>query len=160
MGSKLAEDRHEPVAPGADHTRLVSYRLSILSRHLAREGGRLYLAAIGLTLPQWRVVSTLGRFGELGATAIADHCAMDRGQTSRTIDSLISAGLIRLQQAVRDRRTTLYSLSSEGERRYASGLPIAFERQARLLAGFTDAEVETFSRMLDRMSERMRARRK
>lgn len=141
-----------------DITRLFSYRISVLSRALAREGARLYLGAIGLSLPQWRVISTLGRLGEVGVSAIADQCSMDRGQTSRTIDTLIQAGLIRLQPGIADRRTTLYSLSPEGERRYQAGLPIAMKRQERLLQGFASQDVATFSTMLDAMLARLSRR--
>jgi DNA-binding MarR family transcriptional regulator len=143
-------------APGSvdarpDLSRAFSYRIAVLGRHLARDAGRVYLASIGLTMPQWRVISTLGLLGELGVTQIAEHCAMDRGQTSRTIDTLMQAGLVRLRPDVRDGRVTWFSLSPEGERRYEAGLPIAFRRQERLLDGFTAEERALFSDMLDRM---------
>ncbi len=135
--------------------RLVSYRISILARYLARDAGRTYQQALSLSVPQWRVVSTLGRFGELSVTAIAEQGFMDRGQTSRTIDSLIAEGLVRLRPDVHDRRATLYSLSPEGEARYAAGIPVALERQKRLLEGFAPEEVEVLDRMLDRLIERL-----
>lgn len=153
---RVPDGAPSPSATGArpDLTRALSYRIAVLSRHLAREAGRLYLDRIGLSLPQWRVLSTLGLFGETGVSQIADHCAMDRGQTSRTIDTLMQAGLVRLRPDVRDGRITLFSLSPEGERRYEAGLPIAFQRQERLLEDFTPEERELFSHMLDRMLRR------
>ena len=90
--TSTAARRVQQPAP-TDLTRLFSYRVSVLSKLLAREGGAAYLDAIGLVLPQWRVVSTLGMMGELAVTAISDHTMMDRGQTSRTLDQLIAAGL-------------------------------------------------------------------
>lgn len=94
-----------------------------------------------------------------GGVVGADHCAMDRGQTSRTIDTLMQAGLVRLRPDVRDGRVTWFSLSPEGERRHEAGLPIAFQRQERLLQDFTPEERELFSRMLDRMIGRFAGKR-
>jgi DNA-binding MarR family transcriptional regulator len=156
---EVAPPSATPPPARPDLTRALSYRVAVLSRHLAREAGRLYLDRIGLTLPQWRVLSTLGLFGESGVSQIADHCAMDRGQTSRTIDTLMQAGLVHLRPDARDGRVTWCSLSPEGERRYEAGLPIAFQRQERLLQDFTPQERELFSRMLDRMIGRFAGKR-
>lgn len=144
--------------PAADLTRLFSYRISVLSKLLAREGGAAYLEAIGLALPQWRVVSTLGHMGELAVTAIAEHTMMDRGQTSRTLDQLIAAGLVRMRPDINDGRRTLFSLSSDGEERYRAGMPVALERQKRLLEDFDPREIEDFSAMLDAMIARLSQR--
>ena len=129
----------------------------MLSRLLARDGGKLYLKELGLTLPQWRVLSTLGIFGEYGVSAIAEHCSMDRGQASRTIDQLIALGLIRLRPDPLDGRGILLSLSNEGESRYAAGIPIAFNRQRKLVSGFKPEEIKAFSHTLDQMIARVEA---
>jgi DNA-binding MarR family transcriptional regulator len=141
-----AKDRY-----AADLTRLISYRVSVLGRQLARTGGRDYLAKLGLSLPQWRVISTLGAFGERTVTEISDGIFMDRGQTSRTVDGLARSGLVCLRADVKDARRTLYSLSVDGEKLYRRGLPIAADRQKRLVESLDADEVAAFSTVLDKL---------
>ena len=103
-------------------SRFYTYRIAVLSRLLATEGGRLYMRRFNLTMPQWRVLSTLGHCRELPLSGIAEHILMDRGQASRTVDSMIERGLVRLRPNLKDRRSTLFSLSHEGEDLYARAL--------------------------------------
>src|SRR5688500_14436422 len=95
-------------------TRLLSYRISALSRCLAREGAALYSSKLGLTLPEWRVISALGHAGELSVTDISGQIFMDRGQTSRTVDTLLKSGMLRMRPDVKNQRRTLLSLSPDG----------------------------------------------
>ena len=132
-----------------DLTRLVSYRVAVLGRNLARAGGAAYHAALGLNLPQWRVLATLGHFGELPATAIAERAMMARGQTSRTLEALRHAGLLHCGTDAADGRKSLFRLSAAGQARYRDGLVIAEARQARLLDGIDARELARFSAMLD-----------
>jgi DNA-binding MarR family transcriptional regulator len=138
-----------PAAAGI--TRLLSYRISALSRALAREGAAIYSSKLGLTLPEWRVISALGHAGELSVTGISNQVFMDRGQTSRTVDALLEAGLVRMRPDVKNLRRTLFSLSPDGEALHAAGLPVAHERQRRLLQGFSAEEIAVFESVLDRL---------
>jgi DNA-binding MarR family transcriptional regulator len=152
----LATNTAQSSAP-PEITRLVSYRISALSRGLVREAAAIYEAAIGVTVPEWRLISALGRFGELSVTEAAVETFMDRGQASRTIEALNRAGMLRMRADVKDGRRLLYSLSRDGETKYAAGMTVALRRQERLLEGFAGADVATFVRMLDRMMERLSA---
>ncbi|MCC5986686.1 MAG: winged helix-turn-helix transcriptional regulator [Pararhodobacter sp.] len=138
-----------------DLTRFATYRIYLLSRLLSVDANRFYSARVGLTLAQWRVLSTLGTFGEMSIGGIAEHISMDRGQTSRTIDALTNRGFIRMRPNVKDRRSTLLSLSSEGEALYHAALPLAAERQSHLLDGFSQHEIEVFDRVLDELIARV-----
>lgn len=138
-----------------DLTRFVTYRIHLLSRLLSVDANRFYSAQVGLTLAQWRVLSTLGKFGEMSIGGIAEHISMDRGQTSRTIDALTNLGFIRMRPNVRDRRSTLLSLSGEGEELYHATLPLAAERQRGLLEGFSQREIEAFDRVVDALIARV-----
>lgn len=137
-----------------DVARLWSYRISALSRCLAREGAAIYAKELQLALPEWRVISALGRFDELSVTDIAKRIFMDRGQSSRTVDALLKSGMIRMRPDVNNGRRTLISLSSDGEALYAAGLPLARERQLRLEEGISAADIAVFDRVLDEMLAR------
>ncbi|RBI83776.1 hypothetical protein DRV85_14060 [Rhodosalinus halophilus] len=150
---KAAEEREAPSAL----SRFFTYRISLLSRLLATEGGRRYTKKFNLTMPQWRVVSTLGHFRELPVTGIAERVFMDRAQVSRTIESLVERGLVRMRPNIEDRRSTLFSLSHAGEDLYAAALPAAMERQEELMSGFSPDEIDVFDRMLDELLRRVRA---
>ena len=137
-----------------DVTRLLSYRISVLSRCLAREGAGIYSKNRGLTLPEWRVISALGRAGEMSVTDDSNSIFMDRGQTSRTVDALLKSGMLRMRPDVNNGRRVLFSLSPDGEALHAAGLPVARGRQARLLEGIPPQDVEVFERVLDIMMKR------
>jgi DNA-binding MarR family transcriptional regulator len=137
--------------PDGGITRLLSYRISALSRALAREGAAIYSSKLGLTLPEWRVISALGHAGELSVTDISNRIFMDRGQTSRTVDALLKSGMIRMRPDVKNQRRTLLSLSRDGEALHAAGLPVAQERQERLMEGFSAEEIAVFEGVLDRL---------
>jgi len=150
MDRSVSKSAPAPVEVGGV-SRLLSYRISVLARQLARQAGSFYLDKLGLTQPQWRVLSAIGGAGELTVTEVAERTFMDRGQTSRTVDTLVKAGLIRMRPDVRDGRRILFSLSTDGEEKYAAGLPLSQERQSRLTEALEPDEVEVFSRVLDRL---------
>lgn len=150
----LAEHSSASPHSGDDVTRLLSYRISVLSRLLAREGAAIYAKRIGLSLPEWRVISTLGHFGEASVTDIAAHTFMDRGQTSRTVDTLMNSGMLRMRPDVGNGRRLLFSLSPDGEALHQAGLPVARQRQQALVEGVAADDLEAFERVLDQMMAR------
>lgn len=71
------------------------------------------LGELGLSLPQYRVLSLLGD-GSAAATALADHLAVSRPNVTAIVDGLVERGFVeRLTDPV-DRRRVRHSLTDAG----------------------------------------------
>ena len=64
------------------------YRLSVAANRVSRRFADRYGAAFGLSIPEWRVMAVLGRFGRLPGREIAACTAMDKVKVSRAVQGL------------------------------------------------------------------------
>ena len=94
------------------------------------------LGGMGLSMPKWRILSTLNRLGESSMGLIADFCAIDRTTLTRTVDQLVAAGLVQRKEHPEDRRQMLASLTEAGLAAYhsAMGTALAFNGKALKLS--------------------------
>lgn len=109
-------DLDERLAPG---------HLFFLLHHLVRQRETALagvLAAVGLTLIQWQVMSTLNRLGRATMGDVAAFCAADRTTLTRTIDKMVEAGLIQRERDRADRRQVHLDLTDSGRERFLRGL--------------------------------------
>jgi DNA-binding MarR family transcriptional regulator len=68
-----------------------------------------------LTVPEWRVLATLGEFQELGATAIGSHSCMHKTKVSRAVRALEGRRWLKRREVPQDRREELLSLTRLGQ---------------------------------------------
>jgi len=54
------------------------YRLAVLAHTMSRELSGVYGARFGLSIPEWRILANLGRFGPLYAGELAERSSMDK----------------------------------------------------------------------------------
>src|ERR1700719_923516 len=80
------------------------YRLSVTSNHVSRLFARRYSEAFGLTIPEWRVLAVIGRFGTLSPSGVGEWTAMDKVKVSRAAANLVARGLLRQTQDPEDGR--------------------------------------------------------
>ena len=71
------------------------YQLSVAANRVSRLFARRYSGAYGLTIPEWRVLATIARFGTVSPTAVCEWTAMDKVKVSRAAAALVARGLIR-----------------------------------------------------------------
>ncbi len=111
------------------------YRLNRLSSAVSRDFKTVYGRDYDLTVPEWRVLATLGEFKEMGAKAIGAHSSMHKTKVSRAVRALEERRWLKRREVPEDRREDILSLTSLGQDAYAEIVPraIAFERS--LLAG-------------------------
>jgi DNA-binding MarR family transcriptional regulator len=135
----------------------VSFRVSRLSQLLAKGSDKLYGPRFGLTIRQWRVLATLGRFPELSVGAVAARTALDKSQVSRAASELLARGLIARETDGGDLRRARLRLSPAGNVLFREVLPIAKARQAALVAALTPADRRRLERILDILTARAEA---
>src|SRR6266849_3195772 len=141
--------RPEPASgePGLELERFLPYRLSVLTNRISTAIARVYVRRFGLTVPEWRVMAVLGRFGAMSANAVCERTAMDKVRVSRAVARLAASG--RIDDA--DRRRALLELTLQGRAVYAEIGPLALAVEARLLARLDPADRADLARVLSKL---------
>jgi DNA-binding MarR family transcriptional regulator len=98
--------------------RFLPYRLSILAARVTARLAREYEQAIGLQLPEARVLTVLGAHRPVSSNAIVQHTSMDKATVSRAVARLLRLGLLTRRPDPRDRRLLVLDFTPKGRRRY------------------------------------------
>lgn len=145
-------ERETPEEPGSlILERFVPYRLSVLSNTVSRAIARIYAERFDLTIPEWRVMAQLGRHGRLSAGEIVGLTAMDKVRVSRAAARLVASGRIAADADTADRRRQLLMLTSAGRRIYREIVPLALDREERLLEVLDAGERQSLDRLLAKL---------
>jgi DNA-binding MarR family transcriptional regulator len=123
-----------------DLERFLPYRLSVLANTVSRSIARLYAERFDLTIPEWRVMAVLGRFGPLTAAELCGRTAMDKVRISRAVARLLAARRLTRRVERADRRRARLDLSARGRAVYGEIVPLARAAESRLLATLTKAQ--------------------
>ena len=117
----------------AESPRAVRSSLRRLERALA---GALDLDAVccGVTIAQVHVLLAVEELGETRVTALAGELGLDKSTLSRTIESLVRAGIVERRAVPGDRRSSNLSLTALG-RRAAADINRQGDREIRALFG-------------------------
>ena len=105
------------------------YRMSILSNTVSNAIARDYHDQFGLTVPEWRVMAVLGRFGPDAATELCARTAMDKVTVSRAMNRLIDHGLITRSSDSDDRRRVIARLTRKGKSIHDKIVPVALAHE-------------------------------
>lgn len=137
--------------------RFLPYRLNILAALTSEGVARLYSRRFGISIPEWRIIATLGEQDRLTAHAIGAHSHMHKTKVSRAAGDLISRGLVRREINKDDLREAFLSLTGEGRAIYEQIAPIALGYEVRLVDGLTDAERMAVESAVEALTRRSRA---
>ena len=130
------------------------YRLSVLMLRISNAIARSYERRFRLTVPEWRVMAVLGRFGPLSANGVAEKTQMDKVRVSRAVARLVSAGRVSRRVDPADRRRTVLALTAAGRAIHREIVPHARGVEARLLAGLAPAERAQLDRLVAKLEAR------
>ncbi|MBF9036183.1 winged helix DNA-binding protein [Rhodobacterales bacterium HKCCE2091] len=138
---------------GSDLRTLLAFQIYQLSSKLAAQG-RAVLARHGsINLPQWRIIRVLGMGVDNASNEVRIAAGIDKGQFSRTLETLIDAGLVRTEPLASDRRTFAIHLTAEGRALHDEIAPDLQARHNHLLKGLSPAQVRTLFIVLEKLSE-------
>jgi DNA-binding MarR family transcriptional regulator len=126
------------------------YRLNRLASTVSRDFRAVYGRHYDLTVPEWRVLATLGEFEEMGATAIGVHSAMHKTKVSRAVRALEKRRWLKRPEVPEDRREEILSLTKPGKEAYAEIVPRALAFERGLLEGL-GADAEALLEALERL---------
>ena len=133
------------------------YRLSVTSNHVSRMFARHYSEQFGLTIPEWRVLAVVGRFGSLSPSKVGELSAMDKVKVSRAAATLVNRGLLRQTQDPHDGRGRLLRLTRKGTAIHADVVPLARNLESSLAAGLTRTEWSGLNRILLKLNNHVLA---
>jgi len=128
------------------------YRLSVTSNRVSRLFARRYSEAFGISIPEWRVIAVLGRFGTLSPSAVGEATAMDKVKVSRAAAGLVARGLLKQAPDPQDGRGRKLTLSRKGEAVHHGVVPLARELEATLSAGLSRTEWAALQKALARLN--------
>lgn len=113
------------------------------------------LKALGLRVPDWRVLATLYARRHLSMRELADLCSIDRTTLSRTMDRMQDAGWVARIADSRDLRVTRLSLTASGERLFARLWPAVDRINRAAIDGLPRGAVDLLAWTLGRMKENL-----
>ena len=130
------------------------YRLAVLAHKTSRELSGVYGERFGLSIPEWRILANLGRFGPLYAGELAERSSMDKPKVTRALQRLEAGGIVQRAVDAEDRRQVRLALTRRGRAmfREIAALALGWERQ--FLSPLSEAERRALDRVLTKLMRR------
>lgn len=155
------QDPAAPCAPreigGAEPLQLdafLPYRLNVLATTVSLSLSKVYAERYGISIPEWRVLVTLGEKPELTARDIGLSTRMHKTKVSRAIAALEDRGLLARRPSQGDRREAYAKLTRQGRAMYRDLAPQALSFERDLLAVLSPAERAGLDRALAKLFAR------
>ena len=136
----------------------LTYRLHVLNKLAERGIGERYQEKLDITLPEARVIASVGSFGPFSIMDLARHANLDKSQASRAAEALIKQGLVMREASEDDGRVVLVSLTAEGRALYRRVMPVARKWNEDFFACLDESEQVSLSNALDKVIRNMQAR--
>ncbi|MBD0303019.1 MAG: MarR family transcriptional regulator [Tolypothrix sp. T3-bin4] len=148
MPSTSVNQRHsaqwdEVLAPHS-----LGYRIKLLSQILGRTFQER-LEPFGLTTFHWVVLCCLWEEDGLATSTIGERLQQVGGTLTGVLDRMEERGLVRRERDTRDRRIWRIWLTEAGKQLETVLPPIAAEIREQAMAGFSVAEREMLSQLID-----------
>lgn len=135
--------------------RFLPYQLSILSSKVKSSLAREYEQALGLQLPEARVLTVLGFYRPVSSNAIVQHTSMDKATVSRAVTRLLRLGLLTRRPDPRDRRLLVLDFSPRGDKAYATLARSAMAWEDWFVGGLPRPERDRLRRLLLQLNRRL-----
>ena len=130
------------------------YRLAVLAHTTSRELSGVYGERFGLSIPEWRILANLGRFGPLYAGELAERSSMDKPKVTRALQRLEAGGLLQRAVDADDRRQVRLALTRRGRSMFREIAALALDWERQFLAPLSDGERKTLDRILTKLMRR------
>ena len=131
------------------------YRLAVLASEVSQGFAQIYGAKFDLSIPEWRVLATLGQFATVTARDICRHSRMHKTTVSRAVATLEKRGLVTLRTNLDDMREVFLTMSEAGRQIYTQIVPMARSFENALCKPFSQEEKVQFESLLTRLLDGM-----
>lgn len=133
----------------------VPYRLAVAAHAVSRALSEVYSQEFGLSIPEWRVMANLGRFGPLNAGELAERSSLDKPKVTRALQRLEARGLLQRAVLSADRRQVRLTLTRRGRLQFRQIAALALDWETSLLEALAPAERAAFDRVLTKVMRRV-----
>ena len=130
---------------------LLSYQISRLAGALTRSATQTYRERFDVSIGEWRVIALLGEHPGTTLNRLARRAALDKAQISRVVSKLLERGLVQRESG--PRRSSVLSLTKEGETLYLGLITAANERDVILRGAVPAKDLIVFERVINRLHE-------
>jgi len=117
-----------------DLTNFLPYRLYHVSEAVVLAFRKLYGPQYDLSIPEWRVLATLGQYDGITAKAIGAYSSMQKTKVSRAVRVLEDRNWLRREPNPADHREEMLYLTKLGRVTYNKIVPIGTAYEESLLA--------------------------
>src|SRR5437660_4460544 len=135
------------------------YQLAVLAEYTSTRFAEVYSEKFGLSIPEWRVLATVGERDLLRAKDIEAERHLHKTVVSRAIAKLRARGLLQLKNNAEDRRESFLLLTAKGRKLYGEIIPLARVYSNEIVASLSASERIGLQRGLERMLQRIDAER-
>jgi DNA-binding MarR family transcriptional regulator len=136
---------------GLDLENFPTFLLVRLVHSLQRKITRSYLEPHELTVPDWRVLSFVQRYGPARFSDLSARVSLDKAQVSRTVKHLRSRGLISVTTDPDHAQRVILLCTSDGRKMHGRILPVARKAQAQLLLAMDEPQRGVFFAALHKL---------
>lgn len=152
--SKHLEAEDSATMPGLRLETFLPYRLNVLAALASEALSRVYRERHGISIPEWRVLATLGQFGRLTARDIGTHSHMHKTKVSRAVADLEARRFVARAASREDRREAHLSLTAKGRRVYRDLVPDALAFGRALEEGLSAGERRALDKVIATLTRR------
>ncbi len=110
-----------------------------------------------MALGEGRCLAAIGAFAPLSVNELAQAANLNKGQTSRSAQSLVDRGLVHKDASATDGRGVVLRLSAAGERTWRRVMAVIDARNTQILACLIADERALLDGLLDRLVAHARA---
>jgi DNA-binding MarR family transcriptional regulator len=133
------------------------YRLNRIAAAVSQDFRSVYGPHHDLTIPEWRVLATLGQFEEISAKEIGQHSSMHKTKVSRAVRALEERRWLKRRESEADRREEILTLTASGQKAYRQIVPKAVEFERRIVDEL-GPEAKPFLAALERLEKILKLR--
>lgn len=143
--------------PGTPAFQVDKYPFYLLNRLVARYNAVIEerLRAIGLDIPNWRVLMVLGEVSPRGVRDIAAAAVIPTSTMSRIVQRMAAAALVRLDVSPEDARVTEVSLTRQGEAKLAEARSATAPIYAKVIRGLGKRDFDKLIALLTLLHENL-----
>jgi DNA-binding MarR family transcriptional regulator len=135
------------------------YQLAVLADYTSSLFAEVYSGKFGLSIPEWRVLATVGERDMMRAKDIEAERHLHKTVVSRAIAKLRARGLVDLENNADDRRESFLLLTAAGRKLYSEIIPLARVYSDEIVASLSASDRAGLERGLNRLMQRVDAER-
>ncbi|MBN3558747.1 winged helix-turn-helix transcriptional regulator [Sphingomonas yabuuchiae] len=139
--------------PGTTAFQVERYPFFLINRLASRYNATIEprLRAIGLDIPNWRVLMILGEQAPRGVRDIAEAAVIPLSTMTRIVQRMAAADLVTLTPSAEDARVTMVALTATGESKLAEARMATSPVYQQVITGLSARDFDRLLSLLDRV---------